>query len=106
MTYEIGLIFVDDKDYSNKAQFCNENGLIIKEIEPNEEGVRQFQICEIPAPSEEELLERELSTELRTYEEKLADIKDRLAFAILLDDTDLIAELKQEYMELLKYGKS
>lgn len=101
MTYEIGLIFVDDKDYSNKAQFCNENGLIIKEIEPKEDGTRQFQICEIPAPTEEELLEEELNTELRTYEEKLADIKDRLAFAILLDDTDLIAELKTEYMELL-----
>lgn len=101
MNYEIGLIFVDDEDYSNKAQFCIENGLIIKEIEPNEEGVRQFQICEIPTPTEEELLEEELNTELRTYEEKLNDIKDRLASAILLDDTDLIAELKQEYMELL-----
>ena len=42
--YEIGLIFVDDKDYSNKAQWCNENGCYIEEIEPREDGTRQFQI--------------------------------------------------------------
>ena len=44
MGYEIGLIFVDDKDYSNKAKWCNENGCYIEEIEPLEDGTRQFQI--------------------------------------------------------------
>ena len=42
--YEIGLIFVVDEDYSNKAQWCNENGCYIEEIEPREDGTRQFQI--------------------------------------------------------------
>lgn len=42
--YEIGLIFVDDKDYTNKAKWCNENGCHIAEIEPLDDGTRQFQI--------------------------------------------------------------
>ena len=55
--YEIGLIFVDDEDYSNKAQWCNENGCYIEEIEKDEEGNRQFQIkkIEIVEPSLEEV---------------------------------------------------
>ena len=44
MEYEIGLIFVDDKDYTNRAKWCNENGCYIEEIEPLEDGTRQFQI--------------------------------------------------------------
>ena len=44
MNYEIGLIFKDDEDYSNKAKWCNENGCYIEEIEPLEDGTRQFQI--------------------------------------------------------------
>lgn len=44
MEYEIGLIFVDDKDYTNKAKWCNDNGCYIEEIEPLENGTRQFQI--------------------------------------------------------------
>ena len=55
--YEIGLIFVDDEDYSNKAQWCNENGCYIEEIEKDEEGNRQFQIkkIEIVEPSLEDV---------------------------------------------------
>lgn len=44
MEYEIGLIFVDDTDYTNKANWCNENNCYIEEIEPKEDGTRQFQI--------------------------------------------------------------
>lgn len=77
------------------TKYVNDNDLTFEKCD---EG---FKIVEKPAKTEEELLEQELNNELRTYEEKLADIKDRLAFAILLDDTGLIAELKQEYMELL-----
>ena len=42
--YEVGLIFVDDEDYSNKAEWCNNNGCYIEEIEPLGDGTRQFQI--------------------------------------------------------------
>lgn len=47
LNYEIGLIFIDDEDYSNKAKWCNENGCYIEEIEHTEEGVRQFIIKEL-----------------------------------------------------------
>ena len=53
--YEIGLIFVDDKDYTNKAKWCNENGCYIEEIEPLEDGTRQFQIKAPKEPTQEEL---------------------------------------------------
>lgn len=55
MDYEIGLIFKDDEDYSNKARWCNENDCYIEEIEPLD-GVRQFQIkaVEHKAPTPEE----------------------------------------------------
>jgi len=52
MEYEIGLIFVDDKDYTNKANWCNENGCYIEEVEAKEDGTRQFQI---KAPKEKTL---------------------------------------------------
>ena len=44
MSYEINQIFTDDEDYTNKANWCNENGCYIEEIEPREDGTRQFQI--------------------------------------------------------------
>ena len=44
MSYEVNQIFTDDEDYTNKAKWCNENGCYIEEIEPKEDGTRQFQI--------------------------------------------------------------
>ena len=68
MEYEIGLIFVDDDDYSNKANWCNENGCYIEEIEPLEDGTRQFQI-KTPQPlSQEELIRQRI-------DEKHAELK-------------------------------
>lgn len=60
MNYEVGLIFVDDEDYSNKAEWCNNNGCYIEEIEPKEDGTRQFQIKKPKEPTLEELREQKL----------------------------------------------
>lgn len=54
MTYKIGDIFTNDKEYTDRAQWCNENGYFIQEIEPLDNGTRQFQIC---APKEKTLSE-------------------------------------------------
>jgi hypothetical protein len=62
MTYKIGDIFTNDKEYTARAQWCNENGYFIQEIE-QENGVRRFQIC---APKEQSL------SELKS--EKLAEL--------------------------------
>ena len=50
LNYEIGLIFIDDEDYPNKANWCNANGCYIEEIEPKDDGIRQFVIKEIVVP--------------------------------------------------------
>lgn len=42
--YSINQIFTYDEDYTDKAKWCNENGCYIAEIEPLEDGTRQFQI--------------------------------------------------------------
>lgn len=54
--YKIGDIFYLDDEYTQRAQFCNENGLMIVEIEKSADGERQFQIQEVPAPTKEEIL--------------------------------------------------
>ena len=54
MTYKIGDIFTNDKEYTSRTQWCNDNGYFIQEIEPLDNGTRQFQIC---APAEKSLSE-------------------------------------------------
>lgn len=50
--YNLGDIFYDDNEYSARAQFCNEHGYMIKEIEPDENG-RRFQISEVEINQED-----------------------------------------------------
>lgn len=76
MEYEIGLIFADDKDYSNKAKWCNENDCYIVEIEPLEDGTRQFQIKapQHHEPTQEELVKSRI-TEIQSAVQNLLDSK-------------------------------
>ena len=55
---KIGDIFQDDEEYSKRAEWCNANSCYIEEIEPKEDGTRQFIIKEIPAPTDEELAQQ------------------------------------------------
>ena len=71
--YEIGLIFADDKDYSNKARWCNENKCYIDEIEPLEDGTRQFQIKQIPQKTEDEKLIEQYQSEIIELKKYLSD---------------------------------
>ena len=73
MEYEIGLIFVDDKDYTNKAKWCNENGCYIAEIEPLEDGTRQFQIKQIPQKTEDGKLIEQYQSEIVELKKYLVD---------------------------------
>ena len=57
MNYKVGEIFYYNEDYINKAKWCNENNKIIVEIEKDANGERQFQIQEIPSPTEEQILD-------------------------------------------------
>ena len=71
--YEIGLIFVDDEDYTNKANWCNENNCYIEEIEPKEDGTRQFQIKQIPQKTEDEKAIEQYQSEIIELKKYLSD---------------------------------
>ena len=73
MEYEIGLIFVDDRDYTNKAKWCNENGCYIAEIEQLEYGTRQFQIKQILQKSEDEKVIEQYQAEIVNLKKYLSD---------------------------------
>lgn len=66
MNYNVGDIFTDDEFYTDRANFCNENGYYIEEIEPLEDGTRQFQICK-PAEKTLEELKAEKLEALTAY---------------------------------------
>ena len=68
MNYKINQIFRDDDDYINKASFCNENGLQIIELAPDENG-RRFQIVK-PSLTPEEIKQNQMN-ELK---QQLADM--------------------------------
>ena len=92
MTYKIGDIFTNDKEYTARAQWCNENGYFIQEIEPLDNGTRQFQIC---APKEKSLSElkssklSELTAITSKFDNQLVNtdmiIKSSLGFSINAD---------------------
>ena len=73
MVYEIGLIFADDEDYTNKANWCNENNCYIEEIEPKEDGTRQFQIKQIPQKTEDEKMIEQYQSEIVELKKYLSD---------------------------------
>ena len=102
--YKIGDIFYLDDEYSNRAKFCNDNGLMIKEIEADKNG-RRFQIQEIPKPTEKELVQQEI----QELNQKLLDtdyIANKLAEAVSKciatgDNTEVI-ELRTKYSKQLE----
>lgn len=60
--YNVGDVFIYDNEYSKRAQWCNENGKMIVEIEKNSNGERQFQIQEPLKPTQKQLAEIEIDS--------------------------------------------
>lgn len=89
--YEVGQIFTDDEEYSKRAEWCNENGYYIEEIEPLEDGTRQFTIKEPYIPSLEEIKAQKLaklsslSSEFEKTENKEMVVTSSLGFRINAD---------------------
>ena len=71
--YEVNQKFIDDKDYPNKAKWCNENKCYIEEIEPLEDGTRQFQIKQIPQKTEDEKVIEQYQAEIIELKKYLSD---------------------------------
>lgn len=96
MTYKIGDIFTNDSEYTQRAQFCNENGLYIKDL-----GNGTYQICEQEKPTDDELALEELQKEQTSLEAQIEQLKDQLSTAILADNTDQIESIKAQYQSLV-----
>lgn len=91
MSYNIGDIFTLDEEYTERAEWCNENGYYIEEIEPLEDGIRQFTIEEPHMPSLEEAKAQKLaelnslSSELEKTENKQMVVISSLGFRVNAD---------------------
>lgn len=101
MTYNVNDIFTDNEEYSARAQWCNENGCYIKEIEPLEDGSRQFKICAPAQKSDDEVALEELEQQENTLNAQIAELKDNLLTATLVDDTEQIESIKAQYQTLV-----
>lgn len=91
MKYKINDVFTLDEEYGERANFCNENGYYIEEIEALEDGTRQFTIKEPYIPSLEEVRIQKLtelnslSAELERTENKKMVVTSSLGFRINAD---------------------
>lgn len=75
--HQLYQILRDENNLWDAAQFCNENGYLLTEIEPDEEG-RRFQIVEMPPISEAELRSvqiGELKDLLHKYKEDVEQVE-------------------------------
>lgn len=103
--YQVGDIFYLDKEYSSRAEFCNNNNLMIVEIDSDETG-RRFQIQEVPAPTEIELAIMQIHEKKTILEKYKEDVEQVELFGMERDDYEekkkLCAELILELRELEK----
>lgn len=84
--YKVGDIFELDEEYSDRAEWCNQNGKMIVELD--NEGTRMFQIQEVPKPSEEELLHREyqeLDNWFRYYDKQVCQYQRAIRLNQMFD---------------------
>ena len=94
MDYNIDYIFTNEneKEYSNIAEFCNKNGYVIKEIEPDG-NKRRFQIIQ-PTFSAEEIKQNRIA-ELQTLLHKTDWIVTKLAEMQITNSENLVTELSR-----------
>lgn len=91
MKYKINDVFTLDEEYTERANFCNENGYYIEEIEQLEDGTRQFTIKEPTKPSLEEIKAQKLaklsslSSEFEKTENKQMVVTSSLGFRVNAD---------------------
>lgn len=97
--YQVNDIFYFDNEYSARAEWCNQNGKVIVEIEPDENG-RRFQIQEIPAPTKEELEQMRIYEIQQRLVELDQDIIQDLAGEIVPNIDDRKAEFIKLHNEL------
>lgn len=83
-------------DYRNKTYYIGTEQHEMKELGNLPEGAT-FE----PVKSESELTYEKAEQELADFDNQISSIKDELLTAILLEDTDTVATLKNKYKELM-----
>ena len=83
-------------DYRNKTYYIGTEQHVMKELGDLPEGAT-FE----PVKSESELTYEKAEQELADFDNQISSIKDELLIAILLEDTDTVANLKNKYKELI-----
>lgn len=96
---------VDDVNsiFQTIDQLGIQNGKVINEIEPSENGERQFQIQEVPPPTAEELNQIEIQDLKRTLEKYKEDVEQVELFGMQREDyaqkkqacADIVVRLRQ-----------
>ena len=89
-----GGIWIGKEDYNK----------LIGNIDGKEYIYKDGQIIEKPAyvPTEEEKALKQINEIMAENDTQIADIKDAMLVAVLTDDTELQAELKQEYASVIE----
>ena len=90
MNYTINQIFYENEEYEKISKYCNTNGLLIKEIEPDENG-RRFQIVQ-PSLSIEEIKQIRM-TELQNLLDKTDYIVTKLAEMQITNNENFSSDL-------------
>lgn len=94
MNFTLNQIFTDSYP-PEAALYCNLHQYVMVELD-REDGHRRFQIREIPAPTEEELAERErLEAERVAESQRLPDLEDAT-----IDLAEYTSELEGRLIEL------
>lgn len=83
--YQIGDMFYLDDEYSARAEFCNNNGLVIVEIGRDEKG-RRFQIQKCPEPTVVEKARIQISDKKAMLEKYKEDVEQVELFGMERDD--------------------
>lgn len=103
--YKIGDVFYLDNEYSARAEYCNNNNLMIVEIEADDKG-RRFQIQAVPEPTAVELALAEISRKKSILEKYKEDVEQVELFGMERDDYEekkkICAEIILELRELEK----
>lgn len=94
--FQLNEIFYEDEEYSKRAEFCNKNGYVIEEIEPNEEG-RRFQIQLPSEPTQEEINSLKICN-LKTELAKIKEDIEQEQFGLVRED---YAEKKARAAEII-----
>lgn len=93
---------IERNDYTSYAQWANENGYIIKELDTkDEQGHRLFTVVEPPKPSQDELELQKTTAKQSELQSQLDELMNAHNQAVMLGDTELAEQLKTEYQSLV-----